>query len=573
MRRLKSKKFFKGKRRNHINSNRSIRANSRSMKRENVQGLLLLSLFFLSGLMAITIFSSNTSISRGDLNKDSANIPQTNIKKNSTIKIRAPNSAVEATNVCFTEIYADGTGDEWVEIYNPTSSPVDLGAGTGWKILDGSGSTEATLSGTLNPGEVIRVGDSGAIPTPDIIKAIILNDGGDDLILVDENNVTQDVVVYGTGTGINIPLNQWYWLSSDTAPAPSDPNQTIVRINRTLGGELEDNNLPSDWEYNTTTSPGTLPQYGLRPNSGMLLISEVMYGGTDGEWIELVNNKNDVLNLGGVKLYSYVDNNETTIPIDTPLMPYETYVIAEPSAGITANQIANLSLNDAGDVLVLKNSSGSIIDTVVWGSGVGSFIASSNNGWTGTNNATGSLNEGQSIFRYNLTRTQLSDVNSSKDWYVTDDPTPNGFYEIKEEDILFSEIAMAENSSTSEYIELYNNLSWPVTLDQIEIWDYGGNSREIQFLGNITIPARGVIIAGDSPSFDYYDPITLTNTHEDLVMYRDPGKQYELDVVIYGNDASNTYPRGPNSGWNDTNNVTGTFTVGNSIQRINGSSR
>jgi len=103
----------------------------------------------------------------------------------------------------------------------------------------------------------------------------------------------------------------------------------------------------------------------------------------------------------------------------------------------------------------------------------------------------------------------------------------------------------------------------------MRIRDYGGNNDEVIFSGSIIIPARDVITAGDSLSFNFTTSISLTNTYEDLVLY--DAENIELDVIIYGNSITNTYPWGPGSGWIGPENATGGLTSGYSLNRLNGS--
>jgi hypothetical protein len=305
-----------------------------------------------------------------------------------------------------------------------------------------------------------------------------------------------------------------------------------------------------------------VPDY-IPPSPISILISEVMYGGDENEWVEIRNNWTKYLDIGGWSIYSYADDNETQIPGGVILEPYQTYVIGEPSF---VNLSRDISLNDTGDVLIINSTSGQVFDVVCWGSGTPSFSYGSQNGWIDSSNATGGLPENSSIFRYSLTMDYVSDTNSSSDWYNTSNPTPNDFYEIIVGDVFFSEIGMAESS---EFVEIYNNLTFPITLDGMVVYDFGGSDVEISFTGIIVVPARGVILAGESISYDYYEaPITLSNYDEDLVLYRDTDRTYVLDVVIWG-DLGNTYPRGADTGWIGAGNAKGSGSPGTSLQRIN----
>ncbi len=485
-----------------------------------------------------------------------------------------PNGAIQATNVCISEIYAFGDANEWFEFYNPTGGDVDL---TGWRALDPStGGEIIELGGNIsayhggNPniyaGEIISIGDQGSGADIEmLVDNNITMAYTDELAIIDNGGNYQDVVCFGLSV-IASMQNTWFWNTANPAPDLTGlSSSSIERINRTLGsGQLEDNNIETDWELISPTTRGSLPQYILP-----IVISEVMYGGEGMEWVEITNNGLKSYDIGTWILHSLGEDNQTQIPAGTILAPYNTYVVGEPVAFVDLQR--NITLKDAGDVLHLKNGS-LIVDTVIWGSGNNTFTLGMVNGWTGPNNATGGLTESQSIFRYNLTRTLLSDTNSTIDWYVMDIPTPGDFYNISVGDVLLSEITTS--GTTTEFIELYNNLSWPITLESMEIWDYGAGSREIQFSGNVVISAHGVLTAGDSASgSNYTDSIDLATGAEDLVLYSDGTRTYELDVVIYGNDPSgNTYPWGAGTGWIGPENATGGLSAGYSLQRINGSS-
>ncbi len=142
----------------------------------------------------------------------------------------ADNYGATANHVVINEVYYDtvsgkdsGTGAEWVEIYNPTETRVDI---SGWRITDdpsfdasGEGYWEFPDNTFIDPGEYIVVtGDvvefqkdfpsvtpdfdtvSGG-SVPDVIKggSFGLANTGDDVHLFDSSRNEVDAMWYGSG--------------------------------------------------------------------------------------------------------------------------------------------------------------------------------------------------------------------------------------------------------------------------------------------------------------------------------------------------------------------------------------
>lgn len=544
-----------------VSHHKNTRVSFKKSRKRNI--ILLLSLL---SILVITFGIIN--IGNNFVGDNPTNIINNEKDNNEWKDIEASNPA-EAVNVCITEVGYDGNYD-WIEIYNP-GSEVNLSE---WSIVDGDNSSQEvdlSIVGNLTHGEVVTLGHGSADVVVDYEIGSFyqdFDDQGDDIILRDNYGNFQDVVIYGgmIGNDIEITHPAWYWDSSDTINAPEDTTGTIQRINRTIRGELEDNNLPSDWELIDSPTNGTLPQFNpLTPEVGSIIISEVMYGGDGNEWIELYNNESEDVHIGGCSMYSYTMDNKTSIPIGEIIGAKETYIIGEHPT-IEIDLPRNISLNDNGDVLVLNSSEGVNLDVLVWGNGNSTFSKEGGAGWSGNSNATGSLPENQSIFRYRITQDILSDTNKSIDWYNTSEPTPGAFYEVQVGDVLISEV-YTDSAGPNEFIEIYNNLTWPITLDGMVVWDYETEKEEVEFIGNVTINPKNVLTAGDGG--EYYDNTGFTSK-EDLVLYRDSGRSYELDVVVIGDYPDTNYPWGPNSGWIGPTNVTDPDS-GKSVQRINGS--
>lgn len=104
-------------------------------------------------------------------------------------------------------------------------------------------------------------------------------------------------------------------------------------------------------------------------SAGDVVINEVAWAGTaDGandEWIELYNTTNSAVDLTGWKIDD--DNGSSIYNIASgTIQPHGYFLIedTEVTTNVAANAIINVSLANAGDSLVLKDSAGLVVDTV-----------------------------------------------------------------------------------------------------------------------------------------------------------------------------------------------------------------
>jgi PKD repeat protein len=256
-------------------------------------------------------------------------------------------------DVVINEFVSDpAEGNEWIELYNKTDNEVNL---EGCKLEDGIG-TISTLSGTIaangaNKFKVIELSSSK------------LNNSGDIIKLKKADETILDQVVYGDWDDGN---------TGDNAPKTSDPN-SVAR--KTDGGDTS--NDASDFAATATLTKGlaniiTAPQEdapsggGTLPPAtpsappswpvGSLLINEFVADPDDGgnEWIELFNSTPNTINLSD---WTIEDGGETVTKLSGSILSLNFYVIEKPK-GI---------LNNSGDIIILKDPSGLIIDDVVYG--------------------------------------------------------------------------------------------------------------------------------------------------------------------------------------------------------------
>ena len=186
-----------------------------------------------------------------------------NFRPHLDITFKVP--VINTTHPVINEVYYDvasskggRTLNEWVEIYNPTGSSVDI---SGWRICDNAG-CDTLPNGTpvLPPHGFAVISDSPTtwttywnmppaailIPLNNAIGSNGLSNSGDSVILKDASNTILDAISYGNDTSIlnpSIPLTK--------------KGFSIARIIKGF-----DNDTARDFIVNIAPNPGTNPSEG-----------------------------------------------------------------------------------------------------------------------------------------------------------------------------------------------------------------------------------------------------------------------------------------------------------------------
>ena len=136
------------------------------------------------------------------------------------------------------------------------------------------------------------------------------------------------------------------------------------------------------------------------------------------EWIELFNDSSAAVNVGGWRIEDAVSSD--VIPSGVSLAPGKFLVIAATSTTkalwnvpadaqfISLGSLIGDGLSNAGDRILLRNSSGAIVDSVSWGTNT-----------TVLNPAASTVGYGESLTRVPLSK----DTNTAVDW-TTRPPSP-----------------------------------------------------------------------------------------------------------------------------------------------------
>ncbi len=242
---------------------------------------------------------------------------------------------------------------EWIELYNRTENNIDL---TNWTIEDGTAKPKSLtgLSISANNFLVLEKGTNFTFS---------LNDPGDLIVLKKSDGTIIDQVAYGNWDDGNI---------SNNALKASDPN-SVARI--ADGGDT-DNDLadfamtttltknsantitapPSEETGGVSTPADTTPSSPPSWPVGSLLVNEFVADPTDGEveWIEFYNPGSAIINLNS---WTVEDGGETATTLSGSVGPLGFFVLEKPK-GI---------LNNSGDILILKDPAGIVIDQISYG--------------------------------------------------------------------------------------------------------------------------------------------------------------------------------------------------------------
>jgi hypothetical protein len=310
--------------------------------------------------------------------------------------------------ILITEFLADpkavnDSDGEWIELYNGGSEPVNL---RDWTLSD-LGSERHTINADLiiEPGAYLilaRNGDpatNGGVNVHYVYRSFTLSNGEDEIILQTPDGIEADRVVWGAEsrldpapgvslerTALDSPTT---WVPA-TTPWPNsagDLGSPGVAYTPTLG--------------NATPTPGVTPPaaaWSIATSGGPLLIDEILYRGSEEEFIALINLSTGPVDLAGWSIgdAQAPKNNEgmMALPAGHQLGPGEIYVIARDGAAFRSRwgepadaewaasdpdtpeltrrkelATGSITLNDSGDEVVLLNPALEVVDAVAFGKG------------------------------------------------------------------------------------------------------------------------------------------------------------------------------------------------------------
>jgi parallel beta-helix repeat protein len=249
--------------------------------------------------------------------------------------------------------------DEWIELKNVSGEEVVL---TGWQLLDKDLQIKIlfTSSNVIEPGGFLLLertnDDSVPNVSADKIYFGVLNNQDESLRLFDGNCNLIDEVMADPD-----------WPAGDNAE-----KKTMERSQNldwhTFSGQPEDTILGTPKKENSAPPPAPPPQPPPIPQS--VVINEIAWMGTEadlnGEWIELYNNTDNMINLSGWTLQA--EDGVPEIDLTGIIFGKYFYLLERTQddtvSNILANQIYTGALGNEGEILELRDSQGNLIDKV-----------------------------------------------------------------------------------------------------------------------------------------------------------------------------------------------------------------
>jgi len=244
---------------------------------------------------------------------------------------------------------------EWIELYNPTASALDL---SGWRVLHNQNEWIFPV-GSIIPGQsyVVAVSNAAtfaraypAIPQIEL-SGLKLDNGGGRIELRNPLGCVGDFVAY-----------------DDEAPWPVEADGPGPSLQ--LASPDLDNRVAANWDDsgNFGGSPGMAnPPVSCIFPPAPLVISEIQYNGPGGDWIELYNNGGTTIPLDGWLLATDLSVSE----LGGSIAAGDTLVIAQSGAafqsafpGIDHGTLSSLVLDNGGGAVAVLTPERCLADFV-----------------------------------------------------------------------------------------------------------------------------------------------------------------------------------------------------------------
>ena len=355
-------------------------------------------------------WASNDGITRNGVDGATPGNPINGTPKqpNSTRSFYSPLSVI------ISEVAWAGTpayfGDEWIELYNPSTTqtiPLD-----GWILTNTSGSYYISfdISDSIGPGGffLIEHGSGNATSEPEqktYTGGSLLSDSGETIFLLAPDRMVVDTAnaaggAWPAGGGANVSSMERVIKSGVIEPDGKFAWITNVGTVRNgldaAGHDIYGTPGHPNWAFSVeptftpTITPSPTPTRTPAPTAALtVVINEVAWAGTlsssDDEWMELYNPGTNDIDLTGWTLRSSDGTPNITTEFDGITIDAGGYLLLERTdndpTNVDADVIYTGSLSNTGEILTLYDPNGYIVDTAnsnggAWPAGIAGTYSS-----------------------------------------------------------------------------------------------------------------------------------------------------------------------------------------------------
>lgn len=419
------------------------------------------------------------------------------------------------------------TGTEWIELSNASSSSIDL---IGYTLHDGAGQLAAPTSTIDGLGfAVVELSSSK------------LNNGGDIIMLKNNDGETVDNIAYGDweGSSISAP-EKGNAIARNTADTFTETTSPTKGTENTITAPIVDEPPSSSGGGGGSSSP-TTQSY----EPGSIVINELVSDPTDGEteFVELYNTTDKSISLS---TWWIEDGSEAKTSITGSIASHGFKVIEQPKG----------NLNNTGDRVTLFDPSETQIDRVTYGSwddGNTSDNAPAPDDPLSLARRIDGLDADNDFYDFVLTET-ITKGKANTISLTTDDGTGTG--KVLGTKIYTSQIKINElypnppgSDTDDEFIELYNTSAKTVDITD---WKLGDGSKKRYTITEGSIPPGGYLVMKRSMT-----GIALNNSGGESVGLYDPNGAIVEQAQYTGSAAEGqSWAKKDDGSWAWTTDVT-----------------
>ena len=265
-----------------------------------------------------------------------------------------PTPTPQDQTILLTEVMPAPTtpSPEWIEVYNPTDTAVDL---SGWYIDDlaNAGSSPQALSGIVEPHTFLVIE----------LKSAIFNNSGDDVRLLDAaGRVVLETSYTTSSSAESWGIDMTSMLYCAQPPTPAATNTTLCTNPEPTSTPTPTPKPSSSPQPTSAPSPTPIPTVSLTPTpttqvttSSQVFISEFLPRPATGssEWVELYNDSSTSVSLDGWYIDDIGGGGSAPKRIDSVTVAPHTY---------TQIPLTSAILNNDADSVRLLNPSQQAVD-------------------------------------------------------------------------------------------------------------------------------------------------------------------------------------------------------------------